>query len=120
MDHRREARCGPAPRLPSAVHARSHPSRSTWDDESRVGGRENGPTARESTPHAQNDLLRAKRPLYATAAGGATFLGNAVVSVVLPWGGAGGVVWTFVALYVAAFVVLSFLKVPSEAEAAGH
>ncbi|WP_144766218.1 RbtT/DalT/CsbX family MFS transporter [Curtobacterium sp. 9128] len=58
--------------------------------------------------------------MYATAAGGATFLGNAVVSVVLPWGGAGGVVWTFVGLYVAAFVVLSFLKVPEEAVAAGH
>ncbi|MDR6573877.1 MFS family permease [Curtobacterium sp. 320] len=58
--------------------------------------------------------------MYATAAGGATFLGNAVVSAVLPWGGPGGVVWTFVGLYVLAFVVLSFLKVPEGAEAAGH
>lgn len=56
--------------------------------------------------------------MYATAAGGATFLGNAVVSAVLPWGGAAGVVWTFVGLYAAAFVVLSFLKVPEGAT--GH
>lgn len=62
VDHGREARCGPAPRLPSAVHARSRPSHSTWDDESRVGGRENGPTTRESAPYAWNDLLRAERP----------------------------------------------------------
>ncbi|MDM7884348.1 RbtT/DalT/CsbX family MFS transporter [Curtobacterium sp. RHCKG23] len=58
--------------------------------------------------------------MYATAAGGATFLGNAVVSAVLPWGGPGGVVWTFVALYAVAFVVLSFLRLPRGAEAAGH
>jgi MFS family permease len=53
--------------------------------------------------------------MYATAAGGATFLGNAVVSVVLPWGGAAGVVWTFVGLYVLAFIVLWFLKLPEDA-----
>ncbi|WP_022904814.1 RbtT/DalT/CsbX family MFS transporter [Curtobacterium sp. B8] len=57
--------------------------------------------------------------MYATAAGGATFLGNAVVGLVLPWGGGSGVVWTFVALYALAFVVLWFLRVPEEA-ASGH
>lgn len=69
---------------------------------------------------AGEDRRGAAMAMYATAAGGATFLGNAVVSLVLPWGGPGGVVWTFVGLYVVAFVVLSFLKVPEEAEAARH
>ncbi|WIE65721.1 RbtT/DalT/CsbX family MFS transporter [Curtobacterium sp. MCLR17_036] len=69
---------------------------------------------------AGEDRRGAAMAMYATAAGGATFLGNAVVSAVLPWGGAAGVVWTFVGLYVVAFVVLSFLKVPERAVAAGH
>ena len=34
--------------------------------------------------------------MYTTAAGGATFLGSAVVAVVRPWGGNVGVVWAFV------------------------
>jgi hypothetical protein len=42
------------------------------------------------------------------------------VSVVLPWGGPAGVVWTFVGLYAVAFGVLWFLRVPEGAEAAGH
>ena len=69
---------------------------------------------------AGEDRRGAAMAMYATAAGGATFLGNAVVSAVLPWGGAAGVVWTFVVLYALAFVVLSFLRVPAQAEAAGH
>ncbi|WP_082517905.1 RbtT/DalT/CsbX family MFS transporter [Curtobacterium sp. Leaf183] len=69
---------------------------------------------------AGEDRRGAAMAMYATAAGGATFLGNAVVSAVLPWGGAAGVVWTFVVLYALAFVVLSLLRVPAQAEAAGH
>ncbi|MGB7756621.1 MAG: MFS transporter [Salinisphaera sp.] len=43
--------------------------------------------------------------MYTTAAGGATFLGTAVVAIVQPWGGNVGVVWAFVALYGASFVM---------------
>ena len=53
--------------------------------------------------------------MYTTAAGGAAFAGAAVVAIVKPWGGNVGVVWAFVALYVAAFVMVSFLKVPEDA-----
>ncbi|MFC7374886.1 RbtT/DalT/CsbX family MFS transporter [Brachybacterium sp. GCM10030267] len=49
--------------------------------------------------------------MYTTAAGGATFLGSAVVAVVRPWGGNVGVVWAFVLLYACAFVMTYFLKV---------
>ncbi|MFC0672736.1 MFS transporter [Brachybacterium hainanense] len=49
--------------------------------------------------------------MYTTAAGGATFLGSAVVALVRPWGGDLGVVWAFVALYGCAFVMTFFLKV---------
>lgn len=49
--------------------------------------------------------------MYTTAAGGATFLGSAVVALVRPWGGDVGVVWAFVALYGCAFVMTFFLKV---------
>ena len=49
--------------------------------------------------------------MYTTAAGGATFLGSAVVAAVRPWGGNVGVVWAFVVLYAAAFVMTYFLKV---------
>lgn len=52
--------------------------------------------------------------MYTTAAGGAAFLGAAVVAAVLPWGGNGGVVWAFVALYAVAFVLTKFLKVPED------
>jgi hypothetical protein len=48
--------------------------------------------------------------MYTTAAGGATFLGSAVVAVVRPWGGNVGVVWAFVFLYACAFVMTFFLK----------
>ncbi|MGO1285511.1 MAG: RbtT/DalT/CsbX family MFS transporter [Brachybacterium sp.] len=49
--------------------------------------------------------------MYTTAAGGATFLGSAVVAVVRPWGGNVGVVWAFVALYALAFLMTFALKV---------
>lgn len=56
--------------------------------------------------------------MYTTAAGGAAFLGAAVVALVQPWGGNAGVVWAFVALYGAAFVMLSWLRVSQDGEAA--
>src|SRR5699024_5314321 len=49
--------------------------------------------------------------MYTTAAGGATFLGSAVVAVVRPWGGNVGVVWAFVLLYGLAFLMTFALKV---------
>jgi MFS-type transporter involved in bile tolerance (Atg22 family) len=52
--------------------------------------------------------------MYTTAAGGAAFSGAAVVAVVKPWAGNVGVVWAFVILYAAAFVLVSFLKVPED------
>lgn len=55
--------------------------------------------------------------MYTTAAGGATFLGTAVVALVQPWGGNEGVVWAFVALYACAFVMLHWLKVDQSDEA---
>ncbi len=59
--------------------------------------------------------------MYTTAAGGATFLGSAVVSIVLGVGGSNvAVVWTFVALYAVAFVLVSFLHVPQKHRAHGR
>lgn len=49
--------------------------------------------------------------MYTTAAGGATFLGSAVVAIVRPLGGNVAVVWAFVALYACAFAMTYFLKV---------
>ena len=49
--------------------------------------------------------------MYTTAAGGATFLGTAVVAVVQPWGGNVGVVWAFVALYGASFIMTWWLDI---------
>ncbi|WP_031466875.1 RbtT/DalT/CsbX family MFS transporter [Sciscionella sediminilitoris] len=50
--------------------------------------------------------------MYTTAAGGASFLGSGVVALVLAIGlGNTGVVWAFVLLYAAAFVMVSFLNV---------
>lgn len=49
--------------------------------------------------------------MYTTAAGGAAFLGSAVVAAVLPWGGNVGVVWAFVALYAVAFYLTRYLAV---------
>lgn len=50
--------------------------------------------------------------MYTTAAGGAAFLGSAVVAIVRPWGGEVGAVWAFVALYGLAFFLMRFLEVP--------
>ncbi|MFR9729296.1 RbtT/DalT/CsbX family MFS transporter [Saccharopolyspora sp. MS10] len=53
--------------------------------------------------------------MYTTAAGGAAFLGAAVPAIVLSIGlGNVGVVWAFVLLYAAAFVMVSYLKVPED------
>ncbi|GAB3523111.1 RbtT/DalT/CsbX family MFS transporter [Arthrobacter monumenti] len=52
--------------------------------------------------------------MYTTAAGGAAFLGGAVVAAVLPWGGPEAVVWAFVALYGVAFYLMKFLHVPED------
>ena len=49
--------------------------------------------------------------MYTTAAGGATFLGSAVVAIVRPLGGNVAVVWAFVLLYACAFAMTYFLKV---------
>ncbi|OYN96216.1 RbtT/DalT/CsbX family MFS transporter [Enemella evansiae] len=65
--------------------------------------------------------------MYTTAAGGAAFLGAGVVALVLNLGNAMGwsrfatnsaVVWAFVALYAAAFVMVGFLKVPQDEKGA--
>jgi len=58
--------------------------------------------------------------MYTTAAGGAAFLGAAVVAAVLPWGGNAGVVWAFVALYGVAFALTTFLKVPEDNAGTRH
>ncbi len=49
--------------------------------------------------------------VYTTAAGGAAFLGAAVVALVQPWGGDVGTIWAFVVLYAVAFVLCGFLEV---------
>jgi MFS family permease len=69
-------------------------------------------------PALAPDHKGAAMAMYTTAAGGAAFLGSAVVYVML-WFGTGnaGVVWGFVALYVLAFVMVSFLNVPEDAKA---
>lgn len=62
-------------------------------------------------PALAPDHKGAAMAMYTTAAGGAAFLGSAVVAVVLPWGGNAGVVWAFVVLYAAAFLMVSRLNV---------
>jgi MFS-type transporter involved in bile tolerance (Atg22 family) len=53
--------------------------------------------------------------MYTTAAGGAAFSGAGVVALVKGLGGSNlAVVWAFVALYVLAFVLVGFLKVPQD------
>ena len=53
--------------------------------------------------------------MYTTAAGGAAFLGGAVVALVLAVGlGNASVVWAFVVLYAVAFVLMRFLNVPQD------
>lgn len=49
--------------------------------------------------------------MYTTAAGGATFLGSAVVAIVRPFGGNVGVVWAFILLYACAFTMTFFFNV---------
>ena len=66
-------------------------------------------------PALAPDHKGAAMAMYTTAAGGAAFLGAAVVAVMLALGaGNAGVVWAFVALYAAAFVMVAFLNVPSD------
>lgn len=66
-------------------------------------------------PALAPDHKGAAMAMYTTAAGGAAFLGAAVVAVMLGIGaGNVGVVWAFVALYAAAFVMVSFLTVPAD------
>ncbi|MDN6303634.1 MAG: RbtT/DalT/CsbX family MFS transporter [Brachybacterium sp.] len=62
-------------------------------------------------PALAPDHKGAAMAMYTTAAGGATFLGSAVVAVVRPWGGNVGVVWAFVLLYLLAFLMTFALKV---------
>ncbi|RCK70887.1 MFS transporter [Desertihabitans brevis] len=66
-------------------------------------------------PALTPDHKGAAMAMYTTAAGGAAFLGSGVVSLVLTLGlGDVGVVWAFVLLYAAAFVMVGFLKVPQD------
>lgn len=55
--------------------------------------------------------------VYTTAAGGAAFLGAAVVALVRPWGGDAGTVWAFVVLYGVAFVLCHWLRVDQPKDA---
>ncbi|MBC3194110.1 MFS transporter [Pseudonocardia sp. C8] len=67
-------------------------------------------------PALAPDHKGAAMAMYTTAAGGAAFLGSGVVALMLALGtGNVGVVWAFVALYAAAFVMVSFLDVPQDA-----
>lgn len=67
--------------------------------------------------------------MYTTAAGGAYFLGSAVVAIVLnvtrvlgmsSFASNSAVVWTFVALYACAFVMVNNLRVPQDEKGARH
>lgn len=70
-------------------------------------------------PALAPDHKGAAMAMYTTAAGGAAFLGAAVVAVMLALGtGNVGVVWAFVVLYAAAFVMVSFLNVPADEKSA--
>ncbi|MDO4255397.1 MAG: RbtT/DalT/CsbX family MFS transporter [Kocuria sp.] len=62
-------------------------------------------------PTLTPDHKGAAMAMYTTAAGGAAFLGAAVVALVRPWGGDVTVVWAFVALYGVAFFLMRFLDV---------
>ncbi|MEJ8281984.1 RbtT/DalT/CsbX family MFS transporter [Pseudonocardia spirodelae] len=66
-------------------------------------------------PALAPDHKGAAMAMYTTAAGGAAFLGSGVVALMLAVGtGNVGVVWAFVVLYAAAFVMVSFLDVPQD------
>ena len=72
-------------------------------------------------PALAPDHKGAAMAMYTTAAGGATFLGSAVVWVVLQLGGSDqAVVWSFVGLYAVAFVLVQFLTVPQVRKAHGR
>lgn len=62
-------------------------------------------------PALTPDHKGAAMAMYTTAAGGAIFLGTAVVAVVKPFAGNAGVVWAFVALYGLSFVLTFFIHV---------
>jgi MFS family permease len=66
-------------------------------------------------PALAPDHKGAAMAMYTTAAGGAAFLGSAVVAVVLGVGlGDVGVVWAFVVLYGLAFAMCGPLRVPQD------
>lgn len=70
-------------------------------------------------PALAPDYKGAAMAMYTTAAGGSAFLGSAVVTVVLALGlGNVAVVWAFILLYVAAFVMVGFLRVPEDEKGA--
>lgn len=65
-------------------------------------------------PALTPDHKGAAMAMYTTAAGGAAFLGSAVVAIMLPLAGNVGVVWAFVALYGLAFFLMRFLAVSQD------
>lgn len=65
-------------------------------------------------PALTPDHKGAAMAMYTTAAGGAAFLGSAVVAIMLPLAGNVGVVWAFVALYGLAFFLMRFLAVEQD------
>ncbi|MEV7650935.1 MFS transporter [Kocuria marina] len=65
-------------------------------------------------PALTPDHKGAAMAMYTTAAGGAAFLGSAVVAIMLPLAGNIGVVWAFVALYGLAFFLMRFLAVSQD------
>lgn len=80
-------------------------------------------------PALAPDHKGAAMAMYTTAAGGATFLGSAVVAVVFTvaeWFDMGDfarnslVVWVFVALYGCAFLMIRHLEVPEDEEKEKH
>ena len=65
-------------------------------------------------PALTPDHKGAAMAMYTTAAGGAAFLGSAVVAIMLPLAGNVGVGWAFVALYGLAFFLMRFLAVSQD------
>lgn len=65
-------------------------------------------------PALTPDHKGAAMAMYTTAAGGAAFLGSAVVAIMLPLAGNVGVVWAFVALYGLAFFLMRYLTVEQD------
>ena len=71
-------------------------------------------------PALTPDHKGAAMAMYTTAAGGAIFLGTAVVAVVKPFLGNAGVVWTFVALYGLSFLLTFFIHIDDKRWRAGE